>query len=162
MTVKRILTAALILLSSFILIAETASARDWDDLHEEDEKVFGSEKEMKYNPDMFFLQRESWDNHYSLMIFWLYKYTDYPNYSSLRLFPLYYGLESKIDNRKQSFIPILLTYWETDFDEKFRINPLFVSGSSKSGNSEEHYSYSWIHGYSWYNNSKMQVPEKSW
>jgi hypothetical protein len=129
MPVKRILTAALIFISLIFLITTSASARDWDDLYEEDDKVFGSEKELKYNPDMFFLQRETWDNHYSFMLFWLFKYTDYPKYNSVRLFPLYHTLDSKIDNRTYSFIPVTLTYWETDGNEKYRINPLFISGA---------------------------------
>jgi len=161
MTVKKFFITALVLITSFLIISGNASARDWDDLHEEDEKIFGSEKEMKYNPDMFFLQRESWENHYSFMLFWLFKYTDYPKYNSLLFLPFYYGLDSKIDNRSLSFIPITMTYWETDGDEKFKINPLFVAGSSRSEGIEDNYSYSLLHGYTYYKNSGMALPDKS-
>lgn len=163
MPVKRILTAALIFISLIFLITTSASARDWDDLYEEDDKVFGSEKELKYNPDMFFLQRETWDNHYSFMLFWLFKYTDYPKYSSVRLFPLYHTLDSKIDNRTYSFIPVTLTYWETDGNEKYRINPLFVSGSSSDNKGyEDNYSVSWLHGYFYTKRPSSEKPERIW
>jgi hypothetical protein len=159
--VKKFFITALILITSLLIISGNASARDWDDLHEEDEKIFGSEKEMKYNPDMFFLQRESWEDHYSFMLLWLFKYTDYPKYNSLLFLPFYYRLDSKIDNRSLSFIPITLTYWERDGDEKFKINPLFVAGSSRSDSVEDNYSYSLLHGYTYYKNEGMALPDKS-
>ncbi len=163
MTIKKFLISAAFLFFSLLLISTTASARDWDDLYEEDEKVFGSEKEMKYNPDMFFLQRETWENHYSFMFLWIFKYTDYPKYSSVRLFPLYHTLESRIDNRTYSFIPITLTYWETDGIEKYRINPLFISGSSSDNKGwEDNYSVSWLHGYFYTKRPASEKPERIW
>jgi len=133
----------------FLFAAMGLPARSWDDLHETSEKVFGSEKEAKYDINIFFIERERWEDHYSLKIFWLYKQIDYPKYSSFMLLPFYYGLESKIDERKFSFIPVLLTYWETDVietfsytDDKnyqkqkeltdFKISPLFFSQTEAS------------------------------
>ncbi len=160
---KKVFTPLLALLLSTIFIATTASARVWSDLHEEDEKLFGSEKELKYNPDMFFLQRESWEDHYSFMFLWLMKYTDYPRYNSTRILPFYYGLNSKIDNRSLSFIPFALTYWEKDGAEKYKINPLFVAGSSVGTNGDEdNYSFSWLHGYTYTKRESMDQPERTW
>ncbi len=161
MKIRKYVTAIAILISSIIILSEAVYARDWDDLHEEDEKVFGSEKEMKYKADMFFLQWESWNNHSSFMLFWLFKNTDYPKYDSLLFFPFYYGLDSKIDNRSLSFIPLTLTYWERDGNETYKINPLFVAGSINSGGTEDDYSYSLLHGYTYYKNQQMDVPDRS-
>lgn len=157
----------IIVFLSLTIIPLPAFSREWNDLHKEDAHIFGSEKEKKYNPDMFFLQRESWDNHYSFMFFWLFKYTDYPSYKSIRILPFYYGLQSKKDNRSLSFIPIALTYWEHDEDsyykEDFKINPLFVSGNIKyNDNTTEIYTLSLFHGYSFYNKATFKEPEKTW
>lgn len=160
-----------LLFFSLLFLAETASARSWDDLREDNEDVFGSEKAMRYNPDMFFFKRETWDDHYSLMFLWLFKYTDYPKYTSVRVLPFYYEFDSKIDNRSLAFIPILLTYWEIDGNAKFKINPLFISKSNNnqwqnsSGltfNYKEQYSYSLLHAYRCYSSDSGDPPDKTW
>ncbi len=163
MNKKILIIVLLTFITTLVTLPESSFARNWSDLHEEDENLFGSEKELKYNPDMFFLQRESWGDHYSFMFFWLFKYTDYPKYSSVRALPFFYSLDSKIDSRSQSFIPLTLTYWETDEKEKFKINPLFVAGSSESDNgNRESYSYSLIHGYTYTKRAADVVPERTW
>ena len=163
MTRNCFLIAIFLIFISLFFINDLSYAGSWNDLHEEKENLFGSEKELKYNPDMFFLQRESWEDHYSFMLLWLFKYTDYPKYSSTRLIPFYYGLESKIDNRKLSFIPAALTYWETDGYEKFKINPLFVSSNYKAANEDKSgYSYSLLHGYSFEKNRNSELSSIKW
>ena len=144
----RLLVFTFTLILSFLSIA--AQARDWDDLYESKDNVFGSEKARRYNPDMFIIERENWEGHYSFMAFWLFKYTNYPKYTSTRLLPLYFGLDSKIDNRSFTFIPIILTYWETDGNDRFKINPLFMSGNNVYDNRyqrETKFSYSLLHAH---------------
>jgi len=160
---KFLFISLLFFISLTVIIPETSYAREWVDLHEEDDRIFGSEKELKYNPDMFFLQRESWKDHYSFMLLWLFKYTDYPKYSSIRLQPFYYSLSSKLDNRNLSFVPLALTYWETDGNTKFKINPLFVAGSTRYENGEKDiFSFSLFHGYTYAKRNSMELPEKTW
>lgn len=159
---RKIISVTLLAFALVFSVTSQSNAREWSDLHEEDNKLFGSEKEMKYNPDMFFIQRENWQDHYSCMMFWMFKYTDYPKYSSLLFLPFYYGLDSKIDNRSLTFIPLTLTYWETDGNEKFRINPLFVSGSGKHTTYEESYSFSLLHGYLYNKQNSADVADRTW
>src|SRR6056297_2796115 len=83
---------------------------DWSDLREEERAVFGSEKEEKYPINAFLVEKEDWEDHHSLMILWAFKTTDYPSYRSLRMLPFWYSLNSKIDNRRKYFIPLLLHY----------------------------------------------------
>ena len=102
---------------------------EWEDLEAGEHDVFGSEKEEKYPVKSLFIEQEQWDNHYSLMVLWLYKYTDYPKYTSYRVLPLYYHLKSKIDNRKKAVIFPLLTYIKTDRAEvtKYILFPVYYS-----------------------------------
>lgn len=119
--------ATLFLSALFILSSSvTASARDWNDLHEDEADIFGSEKFEKYPINAFIVEHEKWENHESLMAFWFFKITDYPKYHATRVFPFYLSLDSKIDNRSYKFSPLFLTYGETDGNEDFRINPLFI------------------------------------
>ncbi|MGL4369962.1 MAG: hypothetical protein ACRCUT_09875, partial [Spirochaetota bacterium] len=136
---KRLIS--LLFTAAFIpfIFTSSAAARDWGDLYEDDREIFGSEKWEKYPINMFFIEKEKWQDHESLMAFWLYKTVDYPRYSSTKLLPFWYHLDSKIDNRSMSAIPLLLTYWETDGDEKFRINPLYISSRKESPNPDAGY-----------------------
>ncbi|MCL2154409.1 MAG: hypothetical protein FWH53_01955 [Leptospirales bacterium] len=111
---------------------EYGFARSWDDLDEGEHKIYGREKEEKYPIKAFFIEKEEWENHYSLMVLWLYKYTDYPKYTSTRFLPFYYGLDSKIDNRSMTLLPLLLSYFETDGDQKksYIVLPLYYSSIS--------------------------------
>ncbi len=113
-------------------IPERGLARDWSDLDEGEQKVFGSEKEKKFSINAFIIEKENWDDHYSLMALWLFKHTDYPRYSSLRVLPFWYGLNSKIDDRSRYFIPLLLHYGERDADSSMIANPLYYSNIGKS------------------------------
>jgi hypothetical protein len=88
--------------------------RSWDDLDEGEHEIYGSEKEEKFPVKALFWEMEKWENHYSNMLFWIYKHTDYPKYKSTRFLPFYYGLDSKIDNRTMSVWPLFLTWYETD------------------------------------------------
>ena len=119
----------LTVLFSVMLNYESGISRSWDDLDEGEHDIYGSEREEKFPVKAFFMEKEVWDNHYSFMLFWLYKYTDYPRYKSTRLLPFYYGRESKIDNRSQTLIPPLLSYFETDGTEKtsYIVFPLYYS-----------------------------------
>jgi hypothetical protein len=113
-------------LFSLFLFNTSVQARAWDDLYEKtSESLYGSEKAEKMPVDAFIFNKEEWKDHYSVMAFWFFKYTDYPKYSSRRIIPFWYGLDSKIDNRSFGFIPVGLTYWETDGSEHNRYNPLF-------------------------------------
>ena len=111
---------------------EYGLARSWDDLDAGEHKIYGREKEEKYPVKTFFVEKEDWENHYSFMFFWLYKYTDYPKYKSMRVLPFYYGLDSKIDNRSMTLLPLLLSYFETDRDQKksYILFPLYYSSIS--------------------------------
>ena len=54
----------LLFIASLLLLVAAGAARaaSWDDLDEGETKIFGSEKEQKFT-DMFFIQREKWENH---------------------------------------------------------------------------------------------------
>ncbi|MBN1499647.1 MAG: hypothetical protein JW982_05810 [Spirochaetes bacterium] len=114
------------------LFFSTASVfASWDDLNEDEKKVFGSEKESKYPINSFIIEKEDWEDHYSLMVFGLYKYTDYPKYTSLRILPFYYHLDSKIDDRKKTILFFPYPYYSyTENEEKFRVHLLGYSFTS--------------------------------
>ncbi len=114
---------------SLIINYESGICRSWDDLDEGERDIYGSEREEKFPLKAFFMEKEVWENHYSFMLFWLYKHTDYPKYKSTRLLPFYYGLDSKVDNRSLTVIPPLLSYFETDGTEKtsYILFPLYYS-----------------------------------
>ncbi len=124
---KYIIVLAVLL--SILMNYQSGICRSWDDLDEGEHEIYGSEREEKFPLKAFFMEKEVWDNHYSFMLFWLFKYTDYPKYKSTRLLPFYYGLDSKVDNRSQIIIPPLLSYFETDGTEKtsFIFFPLYYS-----------------------------------
>lgn len=127
--VRKSCIASVLLIAIYMAVPETAFGfpADWSDLDEGEHAVFGSEKEKKYSINAFFVERERWDNHSAFMFFWLYKYTDYPKYSSLRAVPFWYRLESKIDARTKTVIPILGYYRRYDGVETRIISPLYYS-----------------------------------
>lgn len=100
-------------------LASPMTARSWDDLDEGETENYGREREEKLPLRLFFVQREKWQDHDALHIFWLYGYKDYPRYRSRRLLPFYYKLESRVDNRRLAFTPISLT--ETDGESESSI-----------------------------------------
>jgi len=123
---------SVIVFFSIVCCYQYGLGRSWDDLHEGEHKIYGKEKEEKYPVKTLFFEKEDWENHYSLMILWFFKYTNYPRYKSLRFLPIYYGLNSKIDNRYNMFIFPLLSYFETDGNRKksYIICPLYYSSVS--------------------------------
>jgi hypothetical protein len=99
------------------------------DLMEEDREVYGSEKREKFKSTNIFWEIEDWENHRSERYFFFYRSVNYPKFQSLRLFPFYNKIESKIDernyfrvlnfskskidtNNSYSFFPIY--FWEND------------------------------------------------
>jgi len=121
----------LLFIASLLLLVAAGAARaaSWDDLDEGETKIFGSEKEQKLR-DIFFIQREKWENHRSFMFFWFFKTTDYPRYTSLRILPFWYHLTSKIDNRRRSVVPILFLYHHIAGEERLLVSPLYYSSLS--------------------------------
>ena len=160
---KKIIFAIIFLLLT--IPSFSASARSWKDLHEEDKDIFGSEKEEKYPINAFFVEKEQWANHHSLMALWLYKYTDYPRYRSTRVLPFWYSLDSKIDNRSLWSVPLLLTYSERDGADTFSINPLFISTTHTKTGSEDYegrFTMSLLHYYSSTVTGKKETDTQWW
>jgi hypothetical protein len=108
------------------------SSKNWSDLDEGEHRIFGSEKEKKYPINAFIIEKEEWNNHYSFMFLWLYKYTDYPKYRSLRVIPIWYQLESKIDNRVKTVIPVLFYYHRIDGEAELTVTPLYYSNLKRA------------------------------
>lgn len=135
---KKFIIIAAFLLST-VLNYQYGFCRSWDDLDEGEHEIYGSEREEKFPVKAFFTEKELWENHYSFMLFWLYKYTDYPKYKSTRMLPFYYGRDSKIDNRSQMLIPPLLSYFEKDgtVDTSYIAYPLYYSSIDKKAESYE-------------------------
>ncbi len=127
---RAILAIALAIAITTPLAAKEPPHRSWDDLDDDAEKIFGSEKERKYPIHAFIVEKEQWEGHSSCMIGWLYKHTDYPKYRSRRVLPFYYRLESKIDNRTRMVLPFLLYYNRVDGPTERTVTPLFYSDLS--------------------------------
>ncbi|MBE7410562.1 MAG: hypothetical protein HS129_00620 [Leptospiraceae bacterium] len=134
-----------------ILLSTSIFSNDnWDDLNEGTKKIYGSEKEAKYDINAHFWERENWENHYSNQVLWLYKHTNYPKYRSTYFFPFYNFLESKIDNRKKFrifnffykqknseierfFFPFVYYYYDKqNTSESIGIFPFFYNSSDDS------------------------------
>ncbi len=109
---KNIIFAAVFV--SMLISFNAGICRSWDDLDEGEHEIYGSEKEEKFPVKTFFMEKELWDNHSSIMVLWLFKHTDYPRYRSTRFIPFYYNRDSKIDNRSETVWPLFLSYYETD------------------------------------------------
>ena len=114
-----------------IFTAGAAHARNWSDLDANEQEIYGREREEKLPLRLFFVQREKWENHDALHILWLWAYKDYPFYRSHTVFPFYYDLASKLDNRYMLLSPayyreidgktlaqsvLWLAYWGNDGD----------------------------------------------
>lgn len=102
-----------------------ASRNNWNDLDENArERIYGSEKEKKFPVSNPLLQVESWENHFSVNVLYLYRYTNYPAFRSHRFLPEFapfiYSLKSKKDNRSKSWI-FPLWYSKTDGDYNINI-----------------------------------------
>jgi hypothetical protein len=166
--IKNLLFHAVLIISAFTISTGPSFARDWDDLYDKtSESFYGSEKAEKIPSDAWiFYQKENWKDHHSTMILELYKYTDYPKYTSSRMIPFWYGLDSKIDNRSFSFIPITLTYWETDGSVHKRRNPFFFDTvDTAAGYDKKRYertNFSLIHFYDYQKNSDGNYDRTFW
>ncbi|MCB1305558.1 MAG: hypothetical protein KDK37_14825, partial [Leptospiraceae bacterium] len=109
------------------IVSPIQAREDWSDLHPEPQKYYGSEKNRKIKTDALILVIEDWEGHQAQEIFFLYKHTNYPRFESYRLFPFFYNLKSKIDERSSFFImplPGLFYHKRYDRDET-RINSTF-------------------------------------
>jgi len=135
---------ALVFIMSSVSFALDYRKGDWSDLDELDSDFRGREKEERVI-DAFFAEREKWEDHYACMLFWLFKHTDYPKYTSTRLLPFWYSKTSKIDNRSLTWF--LLYYRETDGPWERRLFfPLYQSTTDTSRNSADRtllYLYWW-------------------
>ncbi len=133
---KYVFLTLILLFSVIPLIARDKAKGDWSDLTAGERKYYGSEKEEKNATYAFFLEKENWEGHYSFMFFWMLKYTDFPKYSSLRLWPFYYKQKSKIDNRKRSWgfgWPLLFYYHSIDGPEELTVHvPVYYSSIKKN------------------------------
>lgn len=130
----------------FLFISNaTISADDWSDLKEEQE-FFGSEKEDKYSVNSYIIEIEDWENHYSIMLFGFFKYTKYPKYKSLRILPFYTGIESKIDNRKESIFMLPYPYYyRRNNDSIFKLD-IFGYSKTTDYSYDKSYLYLYYHG----------------
>ncbi len=110
------------------LYAAEEYSRDWSDLDEEHERMYGSEKTRKYPIDSIAVQRERWEGHSSCMVFWFYKSTDYPRYEAIRFWPFFGNLKSKIDERERTWALSGIYYHKTDRDYDYHhIFPFYAS-----------------------------------
>ncbi len=116
---------------------------DFDDLKEEKEKVYGSEKDEKFVYDAFFSEWEKWPRknpnaiptHSSFHLFWFINSTDYPKYKKSEFLPFYSITESKIDARYKSHYLFLSNYSQSTkehFDYSFI--PFYFSGKDQNSN----------------------------
>ncbi len=102
----------------FLVLAGSLAAQtpvtypsDWSDL--ERRPIYGSEKEQKLRINALVVEEEHWDGHYALNAFGLFRYTDYPAFSRLSIYPFYSGLESKTDGRSSGWVfPFFYTFTE--------------------------------------------------
>ncbi len=114
-----------------LFCAAAADGRSWSDLDATEHEIYGREREDKLPLRLFFVQREKWEDHDAMHILWLWAYKDYPLYRSHTVFPFYYDLASKIDNRYMLLAPVYyremdgktlaqsvlwLAYWGNDGD----------------------------------------------
>lgn len=134
-----------------LLSATAADARSWDDLDSTEHEIYGREREEKLPLRLFFVQREKWEGHDALHIFWLWAYKDYPLYKSHTVFPFYYDLASKMDNRYMLLSPVYyreidgktkaqsllwLAYWghDTEADSAYHsLIPLYYASHRGAG-----------------------------
>lgn len=136
-----------ILVFTISLIPYGITAKTWPDLESEKEvKVYGSERSAKFTASNIFYDIENWTDHYSVKAFGLYRYYDYPKAKTKSVFPFYYDIQSKTDNRHykrivnvnltkekdsvdQSFYPFI--FWGKDTNSSYLTTiPFFFSNSN--------------------------------
>ncbi len=125
------LSLLLFLIAGSATSLNAREAGDFSDLFEGEKKYYGSEKEEKFSINAFLVEREKWEDHNALMVFFLFKKTDYPRYRSLRILPFYYGLQSKIDNRKRLCLPLLTFYNRLDGSDELTVSLPYYSHLKK-------------------------------
>ena len=122
------LTVTFILLSLFAGNLQAQSPRktwdkDWSDLKHRKEKVYGSEKEIKYPVSLWpIIEIENWEKHKSWELLVLFKGVNYPGFSYNRVGP-WVQLKSKKDNRYKQFL-FPFYYWKVDGPDRFLAHPL--------------------------------------
>ncbi|TGL87948.1 hypothetical protein EHQ68_07745 [Leptospira congkakensis] len=123
------------------------NAKAWYDLESEKEtKVYGSERSAKFTASNIFYDVENWTNHHSIRALGFYRYYDYPKAKTKSIFPFYYHIQSKSDNREykrilnlnttieregvdQSFYPFI--FWGKDTNSSYLTTvPFFFSNKN--------------------------------
>jgi len=111
------------LLLAIVSVLQAQQNQGWSDLFEEEATGFGSERSQK-KTEAFVYSIEKWENHLALRFLFAYRYTNYPKYTSSMIFPFWYSLHSKIDERRKR--QILLWYSEqTKQRSMFTLFPIF-------------------------------------
>jgi len=107
------------LFSDFIFVSLVA--KTWKDLENEKEvEVYGSEKSLKFTTNNILYEVEDWKDHYSERGFGFYRYYDYPKSLSKTVFPFYYNIKSKTDNREyKRIVNYTVTKEKDDIDHSF-------------------------------------------
>ncbi|TGK82669.1 hypothetical protein EHQ24_14305 [Leptospira noumeaensis] len=122
-------------------------AKTWYDLESEKEtKIYGSERSAKFTASNIFYDVENWTNHHSVRALGFYRYYDYPKAKTKSIFPFYYHIQSKSDNREykrilnlnktvekeavdQSFYPFV--FWGKDTNSSYLTTvPFFFSNKN--------------------------------
>lgn len=135
-----------------LFLVMSLSSKTWSDLENEQEvKIYGSERSAKFKASNIFYDIEDWNDHYSVRALGIYRYYDYPLSKSKTLFPFYYHIQSKKDNREykriinvnvtkendsvhKSFFP--LVFWGNRSNSSYLITiPFFFQNNSENGNS---------------------------
>lgn len=138
-----------VLVFLFIIFPFGIFPKTWPDLEAEKEvKVYGSERSAKFSSSNILYDIENWTNHYSVRALGFYRYYDYPKAKTKSIFPFYYHIQSKSDNREykrilninvtkekeavdQSIYPFV--FWGKDKNESyFTTIPFFFSRSSET------------------------------
>jgi len=111
-----------------LVVTTPIAAESWSDLDEHaSRKIYGSEKDQKFPVRTPLFSIESWEEHYSIDVLWLYRYTSYPKFKSHRFLfsfaPIWYNLKSKTDNRSKGWL-FPLFYKRSDREERLLLSPL--------------------------------------
>ncbi|TGN09785.1 LA_1737 family protein [Leptospira ilyithenensis] len=126
--------AVILILSN--LISVSLQAKTWNDLETEKEtEIYGSEKSLKFTSNNILYEVENWKGHHSVKALGLYRMYDYPKFQSKTIFPFYYGIQSKIDNREYKRV---LNYTVTKENEDLDKSVFPFSFWGKGKNSSYH------------------------
>ncbi|MCW7458904.1 hypothetical protein ND859_11170, partial [Leptospira bandrabouensis] len=95
--------------------------KTWPDLEAEKKiKVYGSERSAKFTASNIFYDVENWTNHYSVRALGIYRYFDYPKAKTKSIFPFYYHIQSKSDNREyKRILNVNITKEKESIDQSF-------------------------------------------